>query len=268
VLAVVLSCASAGCSTRTHAISPLRVCADPNNLPFSNERGEGFENQLASMIAADFATTVEYTWWRQARGFVRNTLEARRCDVVIGVPAHYGMTLTTQPYYRSTYVVVSRRGEHRGLSSLDDPRLRSLRIGVQLVGGDFAGSPPAQGLSARGMTRNIVGYSVLADYSKPNPPARIVEGVAARDVDVALVWGPLAGYFAARSNVPLEVTPLANGDDGPSRPFVFEIAMGVRRGDRERQHALDQFIASHRAEIDRLLTRYDVPRVASARGSS
>jgi mxaJ protein len=164
--------------------------------------------------------------------------------------------------------VVSRRGENPGLSSLDDERLRRLKIGIQLVGGDFASSPPAQSLSARGMTRNIVGYSVLADYSKPNPPARIVEAVAGRDVDVAMVWGPLAGYFAAESTVPLEVTPLARAGDGPSRPFVFEIAMGVRRGDRERQQTLNRFIATHAAAIDRLLDEYHVPRVSAGSGGA
>ena len=179
VLAALLLLTSSGC-TPTHAVARLRVCADPNNLPFSNERGEGFENRLASMIATDAGTTVEYTWWRQARGFVRNTLDAGRCDVVMGVPADYAMTLTTQPYYRSTYVVVARRGENRGLSSLDDERLRSLKIGIPLVGGDFASSPPAQGLSARGMTRNIVGYPVLGDYSRPNPPARSRRSIAPR----------------------------------------------------------------------------------------
>jgi mxaJ protein len=259
---------TSACGARAHAVSPLRVCADPNNLPFSNERQEGFENQLASMIARDRGTTVEYTWFRQARGFVRNTLDAGRCDVVMGVPAHYEMTLTTRPYYRSTYVVLARRGEHPGLASLDDERLRTLKIGVQLVGDDFASSPPALALSTRGLTRNVVGYSVLGDYSKPNPPARIVDAVAARDVDVALVWGPLAGYFARKSTVPLQVTPLARGGDGPTRPFVFDIAMGVRRGDRERQQALDAFLASHAAAIDHLLTDYGIPLVPPSGGAS
>jgi mxaJ protein len=143
-----------------------------------------------------------------------------------------------------------------------------LTIGVQLVGDDYASSPPALALSARGLTRNVVGYPVLGDYAQPNPPARIVEAVAARDVDVALVWGPLAGYFAAKSSQPLELSPLAPSGDGPARPFVFAIAMGVRRGDQPRQHALDAFIAAHASDIDRLLTRYGVPRVATTAGGA
>jgi len=269
IISGVLLAASA-CGMRAHAVAPLRVCADPNNLPFSNERREGFENRLAEMIAADAGTTVEYTWWRQGRGFVRNTLGAGRCDVVIGVPAHYDAALTTRPYYRSTYVFVSRHGENPGLSSLEDERLRRLKIGVQLIGDDFANSPPAHALAARGLIRNIAGYSVLGDYSQPNPPARIVEAVANRDVDTALVWGPLAGYFAQRTSPPLDVTPIAAADDGPARPFVFDIAMAVRRGDAERQRALDRFIGRHGSQIDQLLTSYGVPRVPAAakRGTS
>jgi len=262
--------AAPGCGAKAHAIAPLRVCADPNNLPFSNERGEGFENRLAAMIAAEAGTTVEYTWWRQGRGFVRNTLDAHRCDVVMGVPAQYERTLTTSPYYRSTYVFVSRHGENHGLTSLDDARLRRLKIGVQLIGDDSANSPPAHALSARGMTANIVGYPVLGDYSQPNPPARIVEAVANRDVDTALVWGPLAGYFSQRVSPPLDVSPIAAADDGPARPFAFDIAMAVRRGDVERRRALDRFISEHRRPIDELLAGYGVPLapLVSERGAS
>jgi len=263
MMSAVLLAASA-CGARAHAVAPLRVCADPNNLPFSNERGEGFENRLAGMIAAGAGASLEYTWWRQGRGFVRNTLDAGRCDVVMGVPSQYKAALTTRPYYRSTYVFVSRHGENPGLSSLDDERLQRLKIGVQLIGDDFANSPPAHALTARGLIRNIAGYSVLADYSQPNPPARIVEAVARRDVDTALVWGPLAGYFGSRVSPPLDITPIAVPDDGPARPFTFAIAMAVRRGDAGRQRALDQFITAHRAEIDLLLASYGVPRVPAA----
>ena len=182
----------------TRAPAALRVCADPNNLPFSNNRGEGFENRLAAMLAQDLGMRVEYTWWAQRRGFVRQTLDAGECDIVMGMPAGFGRVETTRPYYQSTYVFVSRRDRALGLRSLDDERLKHLRIGVQIIGDDFANSPPAHALSARNIVRNVVGYSVLGDYSRPNPPARIVEAVAAGDVDVALVWGPLAGYFAPR----------------------------------------------------------------------
>jgi mxaJ protein len=245
----------------------LRVCADPNNLPFSNARGEGFENRLAEMIAADTGSKVSYTWWAQRRGFIRNTLNAAECDVVIGVPTRLEGVETTRPYYRSTYVFIAPRRRHLGLSSFDDPRLRRLRIGVQMVGDDFANTPPAHALSARGVVQNVIGYSVVADYSQPNPPARIVEAVARGDIDAAVVWGPLAGYFAARQPVPLDVTPVSPQADSPDRPFVFDMSMAVRRGDDARRQALDTFIVRHRGAIDRLLDRYGVPRVSSGGGA-
>ena len=243
------------------AREPLRVCADPNNLPFSNDKGEGFENRLADMIAAESGATVTYTWSAQRRGFLRNTLDARECDVVMGAPTKLDRVETTRPYYRSTYVFVAPRRRHLGLGSLDDPRLRDLKIGIQMVGDDFANTPPAHALSARGIVRNIVGYSVLGDYSQPNPPARIVEAVARGDIDAAVVWGPLAGYFAARQPVPLDVTPVSPQADSPARPFVFDISIAVRRGDEARRAALDGFIARHRAAIDRLLDDYGIPRL-------
>lgn len=246
---------------------PLRVCADPNNLPFSNERGEGFENRLAEMVAADAGTRVEYTWWAQRRGFVRNTLRAGQCDVVIGVPAEYELAQTTRPYYRSSYVFVSRQDRSLHLRSLADERLRELRIGVQMIGDDFSNSPPAHALSARGIVQNVIGYSVLGDYSQPNPPARIIDAVATGEIDAALVWGPLAGYFAQRQPVPLELAPITPQVDSPSRPFVFDISMAVRRGDTERLAMLESFIQDRGAEIDRLLDEFGVPRV-SGRGEA
>jgi mxaJ protein len=239
----------------------MRVCADPNNLPFSNDRGEGFENKLAQMIARDAGTTVAYTWWAQRRGFVRNTLAAGKCDVVIGVPARLERVETTRPYYRSTYVFVSQRRRQLTLRSFDDPRLKALKIGVQMVGDDFANTPPAHALSARGYTQNIVGYSVVGDYSQPNPPARIVEAVARGDIDVAVVWGPLAGYFAARQPISLEVTPVSPHADSPQLPFVFDISIGVRPGDHTRRRTLDRFIERSRPQINRLLDEYAVPRL-------
>jgi mxaJ protein len=237
----------------------LRVCADPNNLPFSNDRGEGFENALAGMVAADLGLPLEYTWWPQRRGFVRNTLQAGACDLVMGVPSGYELALTTRPYYRSTYVFVSRRDRGLRLGSLDDPRLRRLSIGVQLIGDDFANSPPAHALASRGMVRNIVGYSVLGDYSRPNPPAAIVEAVARGDVDAAVAWGPLAGYFAGLSAVALDLAPVSPEIDLPFLPFVFDISMAVRREDTGLRDRLDAFIGTERARIDALLARYRVP---------
>jgi mxaJ protein len=156
---------------------------------------------------------------------------------------------------------VSRRGEYPHLRSLDDPRLRRLRIGVHPIGDDFANSPPAHALSARDLVRNIVGSSVLGDYSQPASPARIVDAVAGQEVDVALVWGPLAGYFAGHAWPPLDVSPIGAAPDGPWRPFAFDISMAVRKDDVARQRALDAFIVRQRERIDRLLTTYGVPRV-------
>jgi mxaJ protein len=248
-----------GCADRP----ALRVCADPNNLPFSNQREEGFENTLATMIAADIGARVEYTWWAQRRGFVRNTLRAGECDVLLGVPTAFELAQTTRPYYRSSYVFVSRRDSHLRIGSLDDERLRTMTVGVQMIGDDFSNSPPAHALSDRGIVRNVIGYSVLGDYRRPNPPARIVEAVADGEVDGALVWGPLAGYFASRERVPLVLTPVAQ-PSGSSRPFAFDISMAVRRGDAERRTMLDDFIVRRRADIDRLLAEYGVPRVDAA----
>ena len=253
-------------STGRREPGALRVCADPNNLPFSNARGEGFENRLAAMLAADLGVRVEYTWWAQRRGFVRNTLGARQCDILMGVPTGFELAETTRPYYRSTYVFVSRRDRRLRLDSLDDERLKHLRIGVQMIGDDFANSPPAHALSARGVVQNVIGYSVLGDYSQPNPPARIVEAVAAGDIDVAVVWGPPAGYFAQAQSVLLDLSPVTPQTDTPFRPFAFDISMAVRPGDLERRRLLEDFIVRRRAEIDRVLAEYGVPRAHRSDG--
>ena len=237
----------------------LRVCADPNNLPFSNDRREGFENKLAAMLADDAGMELHYTWWAQRRGFIRNTLNAGECDVVMGVPASFDMALTTRPYYRSSYVFVTRSDRGHAIRSLDDPRLKRLRLGVQMIGDDFSNSPPAHALAARGMVANIVGFSVLGDYSQPNPPARIVEAVAAGDVDAAIVWGPLAGFFARTSPAPLTLTPVEPQIDVPFLPFVFDIAMAVRRDDTDRAAAIDSFLERREADIQALLREYGVP---------
>ena len=237
----------------------LRVCADPNNLPFSNERGEGFENHLAQLVAREMNATVRYTWWAQRRGFVRNTLRAGDCDAVMGVPSDYDPVRTTRPYYRSTYVFVYPRGAEVAVRSLDDPALQSLRIGVHVIGDDYANVPPAHALSARGIVRNVVGYSIYGNYVEPNPPARLVEAVANGEVDVAIAWGPLAGYFAARQRVPLEIVPVAPVQDPPALPFTFEISMGVRRGDEALQQELDAIIERRRDAIADVLTRFGVP---------
>jgi len=239
----------------------LRVCADPNNLPFSNERGEGYENKIADLIARDLGAQLSYTWWAQRRGFVRNTLRAESCDLIIGVPAGYDPVLTTHPYYRSTYVFVTRRERALVLDSFDDPRLKTLRIGVHLIGDDGVNAPPAHALSRRGMITNVVGYSIYGDYREPNPPARLIDAVASGEIDVAIAWGPLAGYFASREPAPLAVTPVAASTDPPALRFVFAIAMGVRKGDTAFRDELNQLIDRRRDQIKQILDDYGVPQI-------
>jgi mxaJ protein len=245
----------------------LRVCADPNNLPYSNERREGFENRLAELVAKDLGARVEYTWWAQRRGYVRNTLRAGKCDVLIGVPSGFEPVLVTRPYYRSTYTFVSRRDGPR-IESFDDPALRRLRVGVQLIGDEATNSPPAEALTRRGIVKNVQGYTVLGDYREPNPPSRIVRAVEKGEVDVAIVWGPLAGYFAKRSRVPLRIQPVSPEIDLPYLPFVFDMAMGVQRGDTTLRNRLDAVLLRRRRQIDRLLADYGVPRADTPAAAS
>ncbi|MGX9179854.1 substrate-binding domain-containing protein [Mesorhizobium sp. BHbdii] len=240
----------------------LKVCADPNNMPFSNVAGQGFENKIAEIIAGELRAELSYTWWAQRRGFLRNTLKAGLCDLVLGTPANLEMLRTTAPYYRSSYVFVTR-ADGPDITSFDDPRLRDLGIGVQLIGDDGANSPPVQALGRRGIVGHLIGYPVYGDYSAPNPPARIVEAVAKGEIDLAVVWGPLAGYFAARQKVPLRITPVAPRIDGPLLPMVYDISMGVRQKDDELRGEVDAALAKHKSEIDSVLAQYGVPRLAA-----
>jgi mxaJ protein len=264
--AAIVACVLAAVSVRAveprvaSAVVPLRVCSDPNNLPFSNKAEQGFENRIASLIARAQGTRVEYTWWAERRAFLRHTLNAGRCDVVMGFASGAGPAATTAPYYRSTYVFLTRRSAHLHVHSLDDPVLHTLRVGVQLVGDDGANSPPAHALSRRGIVRNVVGYTVYGDYRQPNPASAIVTAVARGDVDVAAVWGPLAGFFAARQTVPLDLVPVTPRMDG-ALPEVFAISMAVRRRDATRLQMLNHFIATHRREIAAILREYHVPLV-------
>ncbi len=240
----------------------LRVCADPNNLPFSNDRHEGFENALASLFAEDLDAHLEYTWWAQRRGFFRNTLKAGLCDVVMGVPAGFELTATTRPIYRSSYVFVrhATAKNERALRSFDDGRLRTWRVGVHVIGDDYANSPPVHALSRRGIVDNVVGYRLLDDYARDNPPARAIDGVAAGEVDVAVVWGPIGGYFAKRASRPLVVEPVHAREDDVF-PLQYAIALGVRRDDRTLRDELDAIVERRTDDIRQLLARFDVPTV-------
>lgn len=240
----------------------LRISADPNNLPFTNERREGFENKIADLIAQELGAELEYTWRAQRRGFFRHALKEGECDLVLAVPVGFDMALTTTPYYRSTYVFVARRDRNLGIKSLDDPRLKQLKIGVQMIGDDGSNTPPAHALAERGIIQNVVGYTVYGDYQQESPPARIIAAVARSEIDVALAWGPMAAWFARRQSVPLEITPVEPAVDSSGLPFTFAIAMGVRKGDKNLHKEINSILERRKADIDKILDDYGVPRVA------
>lgn len=256
--AVLLTSCASRAPERVQSQRVLRVCSDPNNLPFSNEREEGFENRIAEMIARDLGARLEYTWFAQRRGFVRNTLRAGKCDVIMGVPSGFELTATTRPYYRSTYVFLTREDRELDIRSLDDPALRRLGIGVHVIGDDYSNPPPMHALSRRNIIRNVAGYSIFGDYSQPNPPARLVEAVAQGEVDVAIVWGPFAGFFAKQQPASLRIAPVTPETDGPL-PFVFDIAMGVRRGEDGFRQELQGVLDRRGSDIGRILDEYGVP---------
>ena len=230
-------------------------------MPFSNKNGEGFENKIAELIAGDMHLPVEYTWWAQRRGFFRSTLRAGTCDVVIGVPSSFELAATTRPYYRSTYVFVSRRDRKLDIRSFDDPALRDLKIGVQLVGDDGANTPPVHALNNRGMIENLKGFTLYGDYKEESPPARVLDAVEKRDVDIAVAWGPLAGYYSQHRD--LVVQPVSPEIDLPYLPFVYDISVGVRRGEDDMRTKIDEILDRRHADIDAILARFNVPRAAS-----
>jgi mxaJ protein len=236
----------------------LRVCADPNNLPFSNDRGEGFENKLAEMIAPKLDAKLEYTWWSERKSFVRNSLDQNRCDVVMGVPATLESITATNPYYRSTYVFVSRHDRNLQITSLNDPRLANWRIGIHVVGDDYA--PPAYALARRGITSNIVGFSLFGEYGQANPPAKVIDAVTRGDIDIAIVWGPFAGYFAKSTKTSLDVVPVTPAVF-LAVPFSYDISIGVRKGNDALKAELDRVLESESGAIQQILSEYGVPQV-------
>jgi quinoprotein dehydrogenase-associated probable ABC transporter substrate-binding protein len=238
----------------------LRVCSDPDNLPYSNQAGAGFENKIAELIARDLHATLQYDWWPQRRGFVRRTLGADYCDVVIGVPADFERVSTTRPYYRSSYVFVTRASE--AVPDFGSAAIRQRRIGVQLIGNDMAATPAGHVLARAGATANVTGFTIFGD----GPAAqRMVDAVDAGQIDAALMWGPQAGYFAARSHVPLSVS-IARPPAGTPEPFEFSVALGVKRGNKALLAELDGVLERKRREIDTILAAYHVPRTDAVTG--
>jgi mxaJ protein len=239
----------------------ITACADPNNMPFSNQAEQGFENKLAEMIAGDLHARLAYVWWAQHRGYARNTVNVGKCDFWPGVATGLETMATSRPYYRSSYVFVTREKDRLNGLTLDDPRLRKLRIGVQMVGDDASNTPPAHALASRGMIDNVHGYMLYGDYRRPNPPAAIVEAVEKGDVDVALVWGPLAGYFAAKSPIPLRLEPVTPWFADAQWPMQFDVSVGARKDDQRMLKQIDRVLERRSGDIAELLAAYHVPVV-------
>jgi len=227
----------------------LRVCAEPDNLPYSHADGSGFENRIARVLAQELDITLSYTWHLQRRAFVRKT--AGMCEVFIGVPHEFERLVTTKPYYRSAYVLVARAP----VASLAE--LKSVRIGVQLVGDDLAATPGGHALAMSGMVDNVVGFPV---YGERPAAERIVAAIARGEIGAAVVWGPAVGHFAHAAKLALQ--PMAAPPELPV-PLEFAIAVGVRRGaqTRELRDALDRALEARKGEIDRILDDYRVPRL-------
>ena len=237
----------------------LRVCANPDNLPFSNLKQEGFENRIADLIAAEMRLPVAYTWHAQRRAFLRRTLNAGRCDLVMGAPVGLQRVATTAPYYRSSYVFVTRKDRKLGITSFDDAALKGLKIGVHAVGDDGDSPPPVYSLARRGLAPNIVGFKMWDDASVANPQGRIIAAVATGEIDVAVVWGPFAGYFAKQQRAALDI--VAVPQDIPELPFDYAVALGVRTGDDAFKARIDAILAKRRVDIHRILTSYGVPLI-------
>jgi mxaJ protein len=228
----------------------FRVCADPRNLPFSDEAGEGFENKLAELFARKLSEPTSYTYYPQVIGFVRNTLNALRCDVIMGVAVGDDLVQTTNPYYRTTYALVFKPGSGMdGIASLEDGRLKGKHIGV------IAGTPPATVLVQQGLMSLAKPYALTVDTRVSAPTRQMAEDVAAGQIDAGVLWGPIAGYYAQRVSPHLVVAPLLK-EQGR---MDFRIAMGVRRSDQDWKRRLNRLITENQSAIDQILTEYGVP---------
>jgi len=245
------------------AKAELAVCADPNSLPYASDKQPGFENRIAEMLAADQHATLRYTWFAPIRGFLRNTLLAGTCDVVIGMPAALpGVPVAmTRPYYAASYVAVTRANDARHFSSFDDPWLKSATIGVLLLGDDEAITPPQVALSNRGITQHVTGFPMRTTRNVANPQGLIVDAVADGKIDVAFVWGPLAGYFAKQHGAALRLENIVADPENPNYQFVYPMAMGVRKTDTGLRDRLQAAIDRHQADIAAILRDYGIPTV-------
>jgi quinoprotein dehydrogenase-associated probable ABC transporter substrate-binding protein len=230
----------------------LRVCADPRNLPFSNEQGEGFENKLAEFLAAKLQKKIDYMYFPQATGFVRMTLGAHRCDVIMGFPQGDDLVQGTNPYYRTAYALVAKRGSGlEDVAALDDARLKGKHIGI------VAGTPPATDMAVNGLMSNAKPYPLMIDTRFDSSAGAMIDDLNKNVIDAAILWGPMAGFYAKKSNPPLHVTPLVHEKSGPQ--LVYRIGMGVRRADQNWKRMLNRLIQENQSEINKILVEYGVP---------
>jgi mxaJ protein len=249
---------AAGASWARAAAPPLVVCADPNDLPFSNQARQGFENAIIELVARDLGQPIRYVWWAQRRGYVRNTLNAAKCEIWPGMATNVETAATTRPYYRSTYVFVTRADAPLDHLTLDDTRLKTAAIGVQMIGNDSMNTPPAHAIADRGLIDNVRGYMVYADYDRPQPTDAIIAAVEDKEIDVAIVWGPLAGYYAFRSTSALRVDAVTPAAD-TRWPMAYDISMGVRRGDEALLERVNAVLEREKTAIAAILRAYHVP---------
>ena len=238
-------------SYETRSKEFLTVCGDPNHLPFSNQQMEGFENRIAQLIADDLDRTLRYRWWPQTIGFVRNTLQVRLCDLVMGVTSVNELLQNTNPYYRSVYTLVYRKDAGLDIHSLNDPALKNLRLGL------VAGTPPATLISKYGLLDRVRPYQRTVDTRLFSPATQAVEDVAKGDIDVAVIWGPIAGYAASQQKTPLVVVPLPAKED--SVPLAFNVSMGIRRRENNWKHELNQELEKLAPRIQQILLEYGIP---------
>lgn len=255
-------------SLQTSCAAPLRVCADPSNLPYSDHERQGFENRIADLIARDMHQNIQYFWFPQRENFFRKTIQQGLCDVVMGVPAGMPSLDTTHSYYRSSYVFVTRRDRNLEISSFDDPRLHDLKIGVHVLSEQGDSLPPIYALTSRGITKNLVGFSLLGNLTEKAPQTDLLNAVIEKKIDVAIAWGPLAGYYAQHSTVPLTLTPIEKDSRNQSLPFHFDIAIGVRKGETALRESLNTELQRRHNEIIQILRSYGVPQLNASLSSS
>ena len=242
----------------------IRVCADPDNMPSSNDKLEGYENKLATLISQELKAKLEYVWYPTRRGYFR-ILNGMYCDLAMEVPAGLDMAGATKAYFRSGYVFVTRKGSGLDdINSLADPRLKKVKIGVNIYTSDAENSPPAMALSHYGVVGNLVGFSTFFDEN--NRPEDIVNAVAKKDVDLAIAWGPLAGYYAKSAAVPLVLTPLPAKDSLSDFPFQYNIGIAVRRSDKEFKDSLNAVLTRRQSDVQAILKEYAVPLLPIEQG--